>query len=162
MRTGGSELRWAHDSQNHWPAGPAGSLDQRRDLLVSQLLTGLDNDDQRRGPGAGLVDHAPELRGLAAKLLRSGKREDDIAGQFLQNTVVVGPARLNNYVIGAQGEGTLMAELLLDRAPARHLDDEARFRSHTSRLPGRAQPAFPGGFFSQSAGMQFANRRLVE
>jgi hypothetical protein len=111
----------------------SGSEDGRR-LVVLQFLGGLDDDDKRRGAGADSAEDALHVHAAPRQLLGRRDGQDDLTGHRLEMALIVGRASLHEYVIVAESRWRLVAELALDRAAARDLDDQDRLPGDRSRV----------------------------
>ena len=100
-------------------------VEQRGQLVVAQLLGGLDDDDERLGSLARARDHAANLGGSAPAPRARAPRARPCHGGRLEEPVGVGGPDLDHDVAAGTARRAA-AELALDRAATRHLDDEPR------------------------------------
>jgi hypothetical protein len=92
-------------------------------LIVLELLGGLDDDDERRRARTGVTQYTPEAIVVPRELLRAGYRQDDLTTHRLEVTLIVGGTCLDEDALIDQRGHRLAPELPLDRASAQNLDD---------------------------------------
>ena len=94
-------------------------------LLLGELLAGLEDEQDRFDAGAGLTDHSAHLVGLACDRLGGWEREQRLAGfDCLEPALGIGRRMLDDDVSALDARRRLRSHLTGDLSAAGNLHDQ--------------------------------------